>query len=449
MFNLWVKPLYFLLGFFGLSPLFVIEETPSPNEPAQEEVSPKETPEEEPLVINDDTDLLTLDQEVVDDILTREDIDPDRFLDAIKTLHNKKPEDQKVFVKDIKVKKDETPEPKENLKPVETPMPKEPDNTGKPFVVNDDLIGKKIEEFREKNKDAQNLDQMIQDYKQILTGVKGDQFTDRAFKNYVNSQLYIKSLKNPFDPNWKPDTKVVQSPDYLEMATKQKAQMLLNSIKQKYPDFPDDGLTNQESRLEFERILFSQNPVGAQKYVNEIDSLSQGIDKEFDRHYDIVTNWEKRAKDQIEADINLFKSYLETKGLTPEDVGIPDLSIDANYYNKFLFENVLQPQGKVNENVITFYQGRTPIIKPYMVHYYLRDLFDGAIQDKIAEKARAEGFRLGQSAVVEPSLSENQGLGIRENPDLDEKMLERDDLSLEDADSFLGKVKNRIIGKRK
>jgi len=63
---------------------------------------------------------------------------------------------------------------------------------------------------------------MAQDYKLILTGVKGDQFTDRAFKNYVNSQLYIKSLKSPFDPNWKPDAAVVKSPDYLEMATKQK-----------------------------------------------------------------------------------------------------------------------------------------------------------------------------------------------------------------------------------
>lgn len=84
-----------------------------------------------------------------------------------------------------------------------------------------------------------------------------------------------------------------------------------------------------------------------------------------------------------------------------------------------------------------------------MVNYQLRDLFDGVIQDKIAEKARAEGFKLGQSAIVEPSLSENPGLGIRENPDIDEKILERDDLSLEEADSFLGKVKNRIIGKRK
>jgi len=66
----------------------------------------------------------------------------------------------------------------------------------------------------------------------------------------------------------------------------------------------------------------------------------------------------------------------------------------------FLFENVLQPQGKVNENVITFYQGKNSDNKPYMVNYQLRDLFDGVIQDKIAEKARAEGFKLGQSAIV-------------------------------------------------
>ena len=454
MFNLWVKPLFVLLSFFGLAPLFVIEDDlkvdeTKIDETKVDEVPPTEKVEEEPLVITDDTDLLTLDQEVVDDILTREDIDPDKFLLAVKTLHTKKPEEQKVYVKDIKVLTGKAAETKDDLKPAQAALPKEPDNIGKPFVVNDDLISKKIEEFRDKNKDAKNLDQMAQDYKLILNGVKGDQFTDRAFKNYVNMQLYIKSLKSPFYPNWKPDAAVVKSPDYLEMATKQKAQMLLNSIRQKYPDFPEDGLTNQESRLEFERILFAQNPVAASKYSTEIDNLNQGIDKEFDRHYDIISNWERRAKDQIEADVNLFKSYLETKGITAEDIGLPDLTVDANYYNKFLFENVLQPQGKVNENVITFYQGKTPIIKPYMVNYQLRDLFDGVIQDKIAEKARAEGFKLGQSAIVEPSLSENPGLGIRENPDIDEKILERDDLSLEEADSFLGKVKNRIIGKRK
>jgi len=34
------------------------------------------------------------------------------------------------------------------------------------------LISKKIEEFRDKNKDAKNLDQMAQDYKLFLPALK-------------------------------------------------------------------------------------------------------------------------------------------------------------------------------------------------------------------------------------------------------------------------------------
>jgi len=47
----------------------------------------------------------------------------------------------------------------------------------------------------------------------------------------------------------------------------------------------------------------------------------------------LIGNEELRIK--IEADVNLFKSYLETKGITAEDIGLPDLTVDANYYNKF------------------------------------------------------------------------------------------------------------------
>ena len=63
MFNLWVKPLFVLLSFFGLAPLFVIEDDlkvdeTKIDETKVDEVPPTEKVEEEPLVITDDTDLL-------------------------------------------------------------------------------------------------------------------------------------------------------------------------------------------------------------------------------------------------------------------------------------------------------------------------------------------------------------------------------------------------------
>jgi len=61
------------------------------------------------------------------------------------------------------------------------------------------------------------------------------------------------------------------------MATNKKAQMLLNSIRQKYPDFPEDGLYQSRVTLGIERVLFAQNPVAASKYSTEIDNLNQGI----------------------------------------------------------------------------------------------------------------------------------------------------------------------------
>jgi hypothetical protein len=413
--------------------------------------------------INDDTDVLSLDETTLDEILSRDDIDNDKFLDTIKTLSSSNSEnvESKIFLKDIKITKeakideekptDEAPNLQQEVseeKPAEEPVAKEPDKTEKPLLVTDEVIQQKVNEFREKNKDAQNLDQMAQDFKQILNGVKGDQFSERAFKNYINSQIYIKSLKSPFDPDWKPEKKVVESPDYIEMAKKQKGDMLLKAVRTKYPDFPENGLSDPEAKLEFERDLVAQNPTGILEYGRYLEEVSGKIDTEFDRHYDIVTNWEDRAKTQIEADVQLFKNYLDAKGLTLADIGVPDLTFDDKYYNKFLFDNILQPNGKPNENVIAWYQKNTPVIKPFMVTNQLKDYFDVAIEDKIKERARAEGFKLGQNAIIEPSLSESPGMGYRKPSD-ESSVFDNDEAKIEDIDSALTKIKNSVLGKGK
>ncbi len=455
---------------FGLAPMMLVQGNDMP-EKEEEELDPDEKvdveTEEEEDNLTDETDLLDFeDESKLDEILDRDDVDITKYLDLVKTVGKLPKEEQKILFKDIKisVKKDEpiqdekaeksVPEtkltetkapPKTEEKSVEKPADKL-----KPFVISEEFIKTQIDRFKEQNKENPNLGKMTSDYEQILSGVKGDTMSERAFKNYVNSQQYIKSIKTPFDPSWKPDPKVVSEPSYIEKATKQKNEMILNTIKSKYKDFPDEALTDPEFRKEFERDLARDDPREFRKYETLIDETEKSINDRYDRWFYITQNWETMAKDTVESDVKIFNDWLNSKGIKPEEIGMPDLTLDEKYYNQFLYDNVLYDEKKKpNETVMTFMDGQYPIIKPMAVFNTLKDIFIDQIIQRREEIARIEGFKHGKDNVIEPSLSVAPGMGNRDSIEIDESILDQDDPEIKQLDSFLDKVKNSIRGKRK
>lgn len=472
----WLNPILFLLSFLGIKPFMFIlgpdgkeilekdppegeeeEETPPAN--PDEEIPPAETPEEEEeFELTDETNIYGLDNTELNEILERDDIDLNKYLELVKMIRLTKNQDAKILFKDIK----KVLEPKPGDKPSDvktetiadtktgkdkTPALKPADQ--KPFTVDDKFIGEQVAKFKEKNKDKEpaQLERMTQEYRQILDGIKGQTSTSKLFNNYVNSQTYIKSIKSPFDANWKPDPNIVKQPEYIEKALKAKNAKLLSSIRSKYPDFPEDALSNNDTRLEFERELIRENPRLFRAYEDYFNDQEKQINDNYDKYNYVVENWERMAKDTIESDIKLFTGWLENQGIKPEEINLPDLTIDEKYYNPFLYTNVLYTKDKKpNTDVMTFMDGNYPIMKPMAVFRALQDHFLDSVIELNRTKAMQEGFNLGKDS-FEPSLSESHITGETDKIEIEDN--DDEDESLEHLNKRLEAMKASISGKKK
>jgi hypothetical protein len=461
MFDSWLTPIFSLLSFFGFGLLTIVED--NNNVESEEEQPETPQPEDEEGSITDDTNLYDLTEDQIDEILDSDEVDIDKYLNLIKKG------EKEIFLKDIKKpleeevetsKDKELPEgeakeeiQKEEVKPEVKPEGKQEE---KPvhktnFKITDEFIAQKIAEYRQANKDNPQVNQMTEDYRKILEGIKGDLISDRALKNYVNAQLYIKSVKNPFSQEFKPDETVVKTQEYIQKANEAKSRFVLQAVKSKFPTFPEDGLTNEESRLDFERDLMLDNPRKFREYEDTIQNAEKDVNESYDKWYYITQNWESIAKDTINQEVDLFKGWLESKGVKPEDINLPELKLDEkNFYNEFIFKNVLyNEKGQPNEQVIAFMDNKYPVVKPMTVFNTLKDLFFDSILDVYSERARKDGFNTGKEAIVEPSLSESNLSRNAETTLTEEEMLEDDDTPLEKIREIREKIKQRWIGKKK
>jgi hypothetical protein len=444
--------------------------------------------------INDDTDIFPYadDPDKADIIFEREDVDIDKFNDALFRM-SKLPEDQRhIYLKDIKVDADAPPPgTKTDIIKKDTPLADEtklnaddevtkkaeavkdktlppedktPDAT-KTFIVDDKYIADSVAKFEkeqaDKVKDPAVLKEMVNDYRAALETVKGDPFNSHNLKMHINAQTYIKNVKTPFAPDWKPDSKITQTEEYIQKATAHKNKAILTRLQARYdgvdlPLFPTAAITDKVKRIEFEKDLIATDPSEYDNYKQTLDATEKEINGEFDRWYYIDKNWETMAKDTITSDVQLFYKFLESQKVKPEDLGIPDLTLDDKYYNPFLYENVLyKGKGKTNEDVFAMYQGKYPVVKPFSVYNTLRDIFLEPIIAKREEAARITGYELGKKDTVEPGMSNSMNRGEREIIDVDESILDEADTNeskeayTSRMDKFLSKTRANIIGKAK
>lgn len=505
MFISWIKPLIFFLSMFGIKPMFYIvddedgdgkeiDKDVDDNEDKEVDENPEDKTEE--TEINDETDLLNVvDVELLDSILDREDVDLDKFLELTRTVHSKPKDEQKILLRDIKISKEDDPdkeksdeepivpdasekdqsdknkssenkaedkttsENKDTSKDENSDKTEESDKGKKPwenknvFTVTEDFIKNSVKKFQEENKDkhdAQTLDRMVGDYENILNSIIGRTLDQKMLNNYVNAETYIHKIKTPFDKDWKPDENITKDPDYIKIATEQKNKMITQAIQREFPDFPNDGLSNKDARIDFIRALNEEDPEAYDKFKSISQDVENDINDKYDRYYYITKNWKTMAKSTIEADVEFFNMWLDGKGLKPEDIGAPDLKLDDKDYNEFIYNKILyKDKDHTNDDVLTFMDDKYPIIKPESVFNKLKDLFEDAVLMKREEAAREEGYKLGQNAQIEPSLSESEFAGQKDEIVISDDVFDDDDASLDQIEKGLQAVKDKMLGNSK
>lgn len=376
----------------------------------------------------------------------KEDVKDDDVDDKEKADKDKKESDDKKEQPDDKSQEDKT---KEKDQPSDKPDKKE----AKPFKITDDFIKKQLSDFRESlaDKDEETKNNMVSHLENVLSGIKGEVIGQKAFNNYVNGQFYIKKVKSPFDKNWKPEQDTVKDPEYIEKATKQKNKMLVTELQKKYKDFPDEAFEDPEIKKEFERNLNQDDPSAFKEYQEKLGSLEKDINDQYDRYYHFVNNWESIAAETLKTETDLFREWLNAYGLQLKDVGIDSLDIDDNYYNKYLWDNVVfDKDGKMNEDVLVLLDGVVPVIKPMSVMNALKNsVYDEVLKIK-THQARQDGYTKAKDDIPDPSLSDSGVTGQREEiANSEENVFEDDNASLEEHNKALERVKKSMFSGKK
>jgi len=448
--------------------------------------------EDEELELDPTSKLAEMELETIDQLFDREDVDGDKLLDWMKT-RDEETTLETVLIKDEKDKKDtddktdtddddgkvETDLKDEEDKPGEDEEDKPGDQTDKKtddkpddkkdadddqtgkmadqkpgedktgtkaFKITENYINRQVQNFRDQWKDdpPDVLNKKINAIQDILDGIKGSEMDQKSLKNYINAQLYIKTIRSPFDSDWKPDQKVVSDPKYIEEATKQKQKMIINKMKAKFPEFPDEAFDDDDALSEFEEGLSRRQ---YQEYDAFYKQTTGEIDNEYDRYVHITQNWESIAESTIRTDVALFKAKLARYNLTPKDIGIESLDLDDQLYNEYLWKNVIFQEGdtnKPNPDVLTFMDDVIPIVKPKEVYNNLMEINMDAIIAAKEHKARQQGFKTGLNNMEDPSTSNLPGKEHRDKVEIEVEDFDNDDLTPEQIQEKLDRIKNSI-----
>lgn len=318
----------------------------------------------------------------------------------------------------------------------------------KTIKITDEYIAKQEQNFRNqyKDEDPDVVNKKAEYFRDILNGIKGGEMDTKALKNYINAQMYIKTIKSPFDADWKPDEKVVGTPEYIKEATTKKNEIISDQMHAKYPDIPEDAFEDDDVLKEFEEGLSKRE---YDSYRNFYKEVADSINKQYDRYAHVVNNWETIAKDTITADVKLFEARLSKLNLTLKDLGIDTLDLDEkDLYNEYLWKNIIFVDGKTDNpdgNIMTFMDEKIPIIKPGSVYAKLIDSNLELLLSKAGHDGRKQGFKVGLDNQIDPSTSELAGLQHRENLEITEETFDDENLTPEQMKEKTDLLKAAIV----
>jgi len=293
--------------------------------------------------------------------------------------------------------------------------------------------------------------QLDDNIKRYLEGIKGEMISPKALKNYLNAQSLIDQQKAVLSQQRQPDSNTqsisnnANTNQGIHTEYSEKVQQLaLQRLKDKYRDIPSEAITDKDVFKDYMRDKFIDDPLEANSILNDLGGFRNEVENTAKYVYEYSQNWEKAANDTMAKDINDFKDKLTKLGLKPEDLGI-DLSLDANGNNEYLKNQVLTNNGNVDPNIVG-YVANYPKIKQGAILQKLLTLNVEKIVELKATGARREGYEARNNQQPPPSQSANN---IKQTVRGDVKLpIDVDDMSIDELDSEFEKVKQSVVGVR-
>jgi len=396
---------------------------------------------------NQDQEPVQLTSEKIDQIFDDESYDQDLFLEKLKSG---KPFDLDTIKK----------------KPATTPgadKTADPDKTGSENIADnkpaaDESTNKPNNESVEpKPTDMVKLDDNFinsrpEEEKKYLDGVKGHSMTYQVYKNYVNAQQLIDKAKN-YSPQ--PETKQLSTTEIIipdsskvqkDAIESDRIQYVLTALKGKYPDVPDDILTNEESYDAYFKTLWEENSGKARRFEDQYKATTSKSYELANQYVDMATNWETNAARAIRNEVEAFKNYLKEYNVTTEELGI-NIDLDEGNKNPFLYQNIIFPGNKANPDVVTFYNNDIPMIIPQSIFNGLtKTLFPKILQLQNA-KARKEGYLQRVDDDTPPSLSDSSTPAHKDSKLEPGSSFDNEDADLADIEKDLQRIKDSVRGR--
>lgn len=209
--------------------------------------------------------------------------------------------------------------------------------------------------------DDEYINQQPDDVKEFLNGVKGEYFSQKALKNYVNAQKYIKEQKTVKpEAEDKPSTfekKQVKTLDNDQLAVAQN-NYVFRQLQNKYPGLTAEMLTDEQKWNDYYFQIQDEesNPRKAHQFYEDYKAAVSNANDTVSKYKDLAQNWEAKASDTISNQYDEFEKKISELGVKLEDIGITkddDFIINQVIYGK---------DGNPDPQVVTMAFGNIPVI---------------------------------------------------------------------------------------
>jgi hypothetical protein len=203
-------------------------------------------------------------------------------------------------------------------------------------------------------------DKYIQDQpeaeRKIYESVKGERFSPKALKNYLNAQKKIMgeqeitderpALENFEVPNELLAKRQVQPVKFEASKVDEYVKNFVNNeMRTRYPSMPSD----MDERKNWLADLQANDPEGARDFFVERDRLASEIKTDIGKTLEIFENPEKYRAETLMQGINLVKSFIFGKR-DPSEFGI-DFSIKEGK-NEIIDHVIRDGKGKFDPNIV-------------------------------------------------------------------------------------------------
>jgi len=268
----------------------------------------------------------------------------------------------------------------------------------------------------------------------ILVKIKGEVLSPKALKNYIHSQRHIEELKASRSEVVQPKQELNATAEkplatYTdEEVSNYKTSIITRRIKEKYPDFPEDALTNRESLNLYYSDMLYERPADLDDFKSDFADIRDSISTEIEREVEVGRNWKGYAEQTILEGFKTFDEFIQSKGVTATEMGI-DLS-SPEVAKSVLYDK----NGNANPDVVFIRKGVPIVMKDRFIAALKEKYMDDIISSK-EKRAGDKAYTQRKTAEPPPSIS-NSNL-VNKAPSKTLGKVVTDNMSLEEAEEIL------------